>query len=375
MQGETLLLDDLMSFDWDLNDSKSSILHSIHPYPAKFIPELPQEILTKLSIPEDSIVFDPFCGSGVTLAVAQKLGISSIGVDLNPIACLISRVKTSSFSFDIYSESIRIIDKCQKKIDIVKVPEIKNLDHWFKKDIQRQISILVEEINKIDNSDLRDVFNFCLSANLVKLSNQESDTRYAAVEKDICGDDVFSSFLQTAKRLGKAKLEQPINSESRVINKNSLLLDSTDLTQKIGITVTSPPYPNAYEYWLYHKYRMRWLGYDAEKVKVDEIGARPHYFKKDHQTAADFIFQMETLFQFLYDNSKNRAYSVFIIGRSKIHGEIINNEEIIKDAGIKSGFDYITTITRTVKSSRKSFNLAHARIKEEYIVIHQKQSI
>lgn len=375
MQEETLVVDNLIDFDWNLNDSKSSTLHSIHPYPAKFIPELPREILRQLDIPENSIVFDPFCGSGVTLAEAQKLGISSVGVDLNPIACLISRVKTSQFDFDISSHAKKIIAQCQTNLGAVNIPTIKNIDHWFKKGIQRKVSILINKINQVTHPELRDALNFCLSANLVRLSNQDSDTRYAAVEKNVKGEDVFSLFIKTAEKLDKAKNAQEINETSTVINKNSLLLKSTDLQKKIGLTITSPPYPNAYEYWLYHKYRMWWLGYDAEKVKIDEIGARPHYFKKNPQTADDFINQMETLFEFLYTNSEKGAYSVFIIGRSKIHGEIINNESIIENAGVKSGFNHIATLKRTVKPSRKSFNLSHARIKEEFIVIHQKSFI
>lgn len=375
MQEETAILDELIDFDWNLNGSKSSVLHSIHPYPAKFIPELPREILRQLQIPKNSIVFDPFCGSGVTLTEAQKIGIPSVGVDLNPIACLISRVKTSRFDFELSSFAKKMVAECQKHSLSVKIPNIKNLDHWFKKDIQKKVSILIDKINQVNQPELRDALDFCLSSNLVRLSNQDSDTRYAAVEKNVNGEDAFSLFIKTAEKLDKAKKSQEINENSTVINKNSLMLESKDLPQKIGLTITSPPYPNAYEYWLYHKYRMWWLGYDAEKVKVDEIGARPHYYKKNHQTAGDFINQMETLFDFLYTNSKSGAYSVFIIGRSKIHGEIINNELIIENAGIKSGFNHITTLKRSVKSSRKSFNLSHARIKEEFIVIHQKPLI
>lgn len=375
MQEETLFKDELFNFDWNLNDSKSNILHSIHPYPAKFIPELPGEILRRLRIPKNSIVFDPFCGSGVTLTEAQKLGISSVGVDLNPIACLISRVKVSIFNFDLIIQAKKIIAECHRDSRSVKIPKIKNLDHWFKKDIQEKISILVEKINKVNQLELRDALNFCLSSILVRLSNQDSDTRYAAVEKNVKGEDVFSLFIKTAEKLDKAKNYQQINANSKVINKNSLLLETVDLPKKIGLTITSPPYPNAYEYWLYHKYRMWWLGYDAEKVKIDEIGARPHYFKKNHQTIDDFINQMESMFDFLFNNSQNGAYSVFIIGRSKIHGEIINNELIIENAGIKGGFSHLITLKRSVKSSRKSFNLSHARIKEEFIVIHQKPII
>lgn len=370
-----MVIDNLKIFDWNLDNSKTSLLHSIHPYPAKFIPELPRNILNQLRVPDDSIVFDPFCGSGVTLTEAQKLGIPSVGIDLNPIACLLSRVKTFSKNIEIVTQAQKIVDRCQENFKSVEIPDIKNLNHWFKEDIQRNISILIEEIKKIDETEIRDWLYFCLSANLVKLSNQDSDTRYAAVEKNVTGDDVFSAFIKTAKKLEKAKLEQEIKASATVINKNSLLLESQDLPQKIGITITSPPYPNAYEYWLYHKYRMWWLGYDAEKVKVDEIGARPHYFKKNHQTADDFIRQMETLFEFLSRNSVQGAYSVFIIGRSKIHDEIVNNDLIIENAGIKNGFEHIGTIKRTVKSSRKSFNLSHARIKDEYLVVHQKQKL
>ncbi len=323
-------------------------------------------------MPQNSIVFDPFCGSGVTLTEAQKNGIPSVGVDLNPIACLISRVKTQKFDFEISNYAKEVVSESQKHSDSIKIPMIKNLDHWFKKDIQNKVSILLEKINQVTNPELTDALNFCLSSNLVRVSNQDSDTRYAAVEKNVKGEDVYSLFIKTAEKLDRAKKLQKINEESTVINKNSLLLNSDDLSQKIGLTITSPPYPNAYEYWLYHKYRMWWLGYDAEKVKTDEIGARPHYFKKNHQTANDFINQMETLYDFLHKNSKSGAYSVFIIGRSKIHGEIINNDLILEKAGIKSGFNHIKTLKRSVKSSRKSFNLSHARIKEEYIVIHQK---
>ena len=54
-----------------------------------------------------------------------------------------------------------------------------------------------------------------------------------------------------------------------------------------GRLVTSPPYPNAYEYWLYHKYRMYWLGFDPIPIRENEIGARPHYFKTNHQDETD----------------------------------------------------------------------------------------
>jgi 16S rRNA G966 N2-methylase RsmD len=41
-------------------------------------------------VPENGVVIDPFCGSGVVLLEAQKLGFDSIGIDVNPSARAIS---------------------------------------------------------------------------------------------------------------------------------------------------------------------------------------------------------------------------------------------------------------------------------------------
>src|SRR5437868_3518887 len=92
----------LESESWNFSDSKSGgDLHAIHPYPAKFIPEIPRRVLEHVPIPVGTVVLDPFCGAGTTLVEAQRLGIESVGVDLNPIACLLSRVKTTPLTVDL----------------------------------------------------------------------------------------------------------------------------------------------------------------------------------------------------------------------------------------------------------------------------------
>jgi DNA modification methylase len=362
----------LNNVDWNFNEATSDKLHSIHPYPAKFIPNIPRALIESLPIPKDSIILDPFCGSGVTLREAQNAGIDCIGVDLNPIACLLSRVKTTPLAGNFLNVARELINDCMSFSGIVTVPPIPNIDHWFKKDVQKSLTLIINFINTIQDTVIADALRFCVSSIIVKVSNQESDTRYAAIEKAYSGEDVFSFFLQKAVVLSKLKELAAYGANVTVLNKNSLLLKNSDFTKQVGLVITSPPYPNAYEYWLYHKYRMWWLGYDPINVKEQEIGARAHYFKKNHQTEHDFIFQMEQLFQSFEINCAKDAYVAFIIGRSKIHGRIIENEKIIREAGEKAGFKFIDSIERTINASRKSFNLSHARIKQEYLVVLQK---
>ena len=44
-------------------------VHSLHPYPAKFVPALPRRIIEALSDLGD-LIMDPFAGSGTTLVEA-----------------------------------------------------------------------------------------------------------------------------------------------------------------------------------------------------------------------------------------------------------------------------------------------------------------
>ena len=361
----------LQMTDWDFPEAKASPFSSIHPYPAKFIKEIPATLLDNLYGGNNGCILDPFCGSGVTLEEAQTRGYTSIGVDLNPIACLISRVRTGRLSTSFMTTSETVVEHCKNARHLAPIPEMPNIDHWFNPEIQASLALLKESIDMYKGTDCYDALTFCFSSIIVKVSNQDSDTRYAFRDKGKKAEDVYTFFLQSARKLTQSKLGFRCV-PATVINKNSLKLTDEDIPEKIGMVITSPPYPNAYEYWLYHKYRMYWLGYNPVEVKSEEIGTRSQYFKKSKFEGYDFAIQMHELLEFLYPRCHSGAYLCFVIGRSKIHGEIYNNDEIIAEIGENFGYEHVTTISRNLNSKRKSFNLFHARINKEYIVILRK---
>jgi adenine-specific DNA methylase len=61
------------------------------------------------------LVADPFCGSGVFLAEAKKLGIDAIGMDINPIAYLISEVTTNPPDIRQFDEAAQELIEYAKK--------------------------------------------------------------------------------------------------------------------------------------------------------------------------------------------------------------------------------------------------------------------
>ncbi|QWF33175.1 DNA methyltransferase [Pseudoalteromonas sp. SiA1] len=364
----------LNDLDWDFKDKNTKDpIHRIHPYPAKFIPDIPSQLIDALGV-KNNIILDPFCGSGTTLKVAQDKGYQSIGVDLNPIACLISEVKTSKIDESLLLVCDDVLSKAiNLSVDIDSVANIPNLNHWFKKEVQLNILQLREAINAYkDETHLYHPLRVALSSILVKVSNQDSDTRYAAVEKNIKPGAVFSMFRSTCKVLASSLNSEATLPSSKIINKDILTTTPEDIGEKVGLVITSPPYPNAYEYWLYHKYRMFWLGFDPLHVKSKEIGARAHFFKKNSHTPEHFYHQMKGTLSLINDVLLPKGYGAFVVGRSKIHGEIVDNAALIERAAKELEFKVVGKFNRAMNSHRKSFNLSHANIKEETIVVIQK---
>ena len=321
-------------------------------------------------MPDGTVVCDPFCGSGTTLKVAQEKGFDSVGIDLNPIACMIAKIKTTPLPNNFLCHAKEVEEKAKKLKFGPDNIDIPGVDHWFKRKIKNALKKLTHQIAQVECPETKLHLEFCLSANLVKISEQESDTRYAAIKKKTSESDVFKFFLRSAKKLEGVKRRIRTQSTfATIIQKDILDVETSDIQSKIGTVITSPPYPNAYEYWLYHKYRMFWLGHDPIAIKKKEIGARPHYFRKNPQTEFDFRNQMEKSMRNLLPSLAKGALLAFVIGSSRIHGRIINNTNLIRNAAQRVGLKHITTVPRKIQSSRKSFNLSHARIKSEDIVI------
>src|SRR5437870_399960 len=74
--------------------NQSKFTHYLFRFPAKFHPPVARCLIERYSR-EGDVVLDPFCGSGTLLVEALLSGRDAIGVDIDPVAAFISRVKST----------------------------------------------------------------------------------------------------------------------------------------------------------------------------------------------------------------------------------------------------------------------------------------
>lgn len=363
-------------FDFSFNfDSKN--IHTIHPYPAKFPPSVPHQLLQKLSKPGNTVL-DPFCGSGTTLVEGLNFGCNVIGNDINFIALLISKIKTRNYSINDFNKCQEKIQKIKdnflNKVKISNKTNFKGIEHWFHENVSYELDLIKECIIYTEDIKQKELLELIFSLIIIDVSNQESDTRYAAINKNI--PDGFTIDLYIKKyELIKSKLlmfsyEENIN--VKILNEDARKLNSID-DNSIDIIITSPPYANTYDYYLYHKQRMNWLNFDFNISKNMEIGSRNEYSSKK-RPIENWIKDIKEFIETMKRVIKNDGYICIIIGDSVVNKVLFDALKAIKNIAKDLQLNYIYSTSISLSKNSKKFNHKFRTQfdKQEHVIILRK---
>lgn len=355
------------------------LVHNFHPYAAKFIPQLPRYLIEKFTKPSE-VVLDPFCGSGTTIVEAILLGRNGIGVELNYIGVLVSKVKTTYLNneqlFNIiqFLRQIKLARLENKTQDLTGIITFPNKFHWFKKDVLNAALYIKSKIDTIEDEAIRNFLLVALSSIIVKISNQESETRYAAVNKEIEAMDVFRLFENKVENMVD-RMKKFLPSISREVKAQIFQGDSRYINflpkNSVDFIVTSPPYPNTYDYYLYHKLRMIVLGFDYKRVQDGEIGSRDKHSSKKEDINT-YITSMRECFQNFTDILKPKHYFAIVMGDSVIRNVKYNGYDIIKKITVNTNFKIMQHISYELDNVSRLFNKSfRVKGKKEHIILLQ----
>jgi DNA modification methylase len=389
------VLDVLNKVDWSFAENNTGYLsHDIHPYPAKFIPQIPETVINKLSA-RGELVWDPFGGCGTTALEAVLNNRRCISTDINPIGEIIGKAKTTTVSVSQESEMIRFIERIEtmrsevdnlqsyiekNQEDISKqIPEIPNLNKWFAPNAVIELALIKHLINtQLTTDETKTIAKASLSKIITKVSNQESETRYCAVEKEVKIGQTISAYISDLKmNFGKIKSLGELLSYrtsqfhtadvmSEIVGENKLIKESS-----VDLIVTSPPYPNAFDYHLYHRFRIFWLGGDPRIMGKKEIGS--HLRHQKEKTGFDnFVSEMKLAVTNFYTALKPGRYAVLVLGDAIFKGDLFHTAKEIGEMSKEVGFEVVGIIDRPLHETKRSMQNGARRAKDEQILIIKK---
>jgi DNA modification methylase len=363
----------LDKIDWDFKDFTTQYLtHTFHSYPARFIPQIPLTFI-KLFTKEKETVLDPMCGCGTALVEAFLNNRNSIGNDFNPLATLITKVKTTLIDeseFRYFNKKLavmkRYLDLDYRRVDerINNLPDRK-VSKIFSRVVISKLESIREALLEVKEEGHSDLFDF----GRVALSS----TIWSLVENGngIDVDDVFlrkvKSMQNDLNRMAKIIRTVPV---VRVICGDARKLEVE--TASINLIVTSPPYVNALDYYRAHMYNMLWLGMDFDLFRKHEIGGHSHFIINRFRLLSEYLGDMLRSIIEMNRVLKKDKTCVIVVGNSSLEYELIESHKFFAEMGKKLGFKPIKTIFRNIDKTRKYTSADIGKIDDEYILVMQK---
>lgn len=394
---------------WDFReDDTKEYTHGLHNYPAMMVCPISRNIIRMVKeLQPVHALFDPFAGSGTVLVEGMLSGIETVaGNDINPLALLLTKVKTTPIQHDLLVKEtdsllsrissrrselswaldsidsyivdtlgLDVADKkgwgdeapkyleqfCEeKKLDIV-VPDFKNLGYWFRPRVILELSIIKTEIEKIQDKDVRDFIFIALSESIRFVSNRRNGEfkmfRMPVAKVQAFNPDVFNEFKKILIRnIDKMQdfceaLEKE-NAHPKVSvfrNDACTLADAPDDTY--DLIITSPPYGDSrttVAYGEYSRLSLQWINlFDLTEKEIMGVD-RSLMGGKKYRNGFEFTLQSPTLRESLErikDTDVERAGDVY-----SFYADLDASIKSVAAKTCSGGYQFWVVGNRTVKN-------------------------
>ena len=357
--------------------------HGLFPYPARMIPQIAEHLMSIFlpsSYSSDTKLADPFCGSGTVLVEASMKGISSVGSDLNPLAVLLSRVKSTPIDLRDFTEKKERVLQELSNFDCTVLedylPQLHNLDHWFKKPVTAQLTWIRRSITRTfdDKSPLDDnsspvvrVFSMAFLTAVMRCSNVNwKSSRYIRTmtgsKLEYYNPDAIlhfrSALMDIEKRLRWYSRRSLVTPMIVMADARCLPLDD----ESIDLIITSPPYGeerNTIPYVRWSKLFLAWLGLTNRsivKVQSEALGG-DHRVVPTHgeipsktfwnsvkgveekriREASPFLRDYKVVMEQMYRISKKEGHICIVIGNRSISRQALDMGAVTMEIGESIG--------------------------------------
>lgn len=264
------------NYDFKGSDTQYST-HAMHTYVAAMVPQLAETLINEY-VPIGQKILDPFCGGGAVLVEAVRNNRKAVGSDINPLAVLIARVKSTYQPRNSIEGAVNfVLETAKRGINgLIKFPENYNVEYWFLPQTIAELSSLQRVIfncekNKTFNNKTLDVIKVIFSATVrdVMLTYRNEVRLRRLEESDLLKfkPNAFQSFMNRSRIAIERISSLPTNAKTITIAEQVQKLSFDD--KCFHSIICSPPYGderNGVSYLQFSKLMLYWLGFDRKSI-------------------------------------------------------------------------------------------------------------
>ena len=301
-----------------LLDIEQKTRSNLFPWRGQFSPQL-IECLLDAYCPPDSVVLDPFAGSGTVLYEACKIGLPAFGYEIAPSAWCFSKIY--EFANVPLAERDETISELGDKIEAEFPMEV-----FFGR--ERSFEEFESKVIHIGES-VSDRARILLGALVVILD---------VYNNRVTNDIIQSKFLSLGE-LVKGLPFSDLQIKADLQDARSLPLPN----QSVDFAITSPPYINVFNYHQNYRRSVEILGWNLLNVARSEIGSNRANRGNRFCTVIQYCIDMANVLYELARVLDTDGKAIVIIGyESRVLGTPFYNADIVEGMARRSSmFDVV----------------------------------
>lgn len=360
--------------------------HRWYYYKEGFSPNLVEKAIKELNLDGDSLVMDPFNGSGTVTLTCALNGIPSIGVEVNPFTAFIAKTKTLQVDVGILKKeaeglinTIKEDDKTVSRwIGFSTFTEYKGIEKWlFNRPVADSYESGFAHLENVNPVEVRNILKLALVSSLMTCCNARRDGKcfkYKArwKENDIGKADLLQSLSSKISACIEDVTRTTILSEAVIVNSDSRKFLEEEMSQKFSLCITSPPYLNTFDYtdiyrpelflggFLHDNQSLYDLRLNTIRSHVQALWPAPkqNQFGRDYERVMRHILSnqdklmskriplmvqayfedMQQILSLLWKNACEGAQVWFVVSTSAYAGVEVPVDIIIGEIGVQAGF-------------------------------------
>ncbi len=343
VKGKTTLYNELVD---KFGDTNAYAFHNLYPYKGKFYPRVVRTLINAFKLNNNSLLLDPFNGSGTATHEASLMGIKSVGIDVTPMGIILSELKNNLLFIDEKKLNFAL----KELQDILQAIENRKVEHF---------DPLIHKLMLAVYFDTVDAF--------VRTSRYNRKGKEGLfIEKLNYLRDCYKKIMEIKEKFG-LKFEPAKIIEGDILE----LKNMSELEGKFDACITSPPYYFSIDYVGKDKIAYDYLGVDMKKIESKYLGMKNSGYPKNNYKGlpprvAMYYEDLKESIKNIYWSLKPGGKLAIIIGDSTVNGKKIPTTMTTKKFCEEAGFKFEKLIFNPLLGAR------NRAIRGESIIICEK---